>query len=146
MRASATSRHSGSDLPEYYVVVMTFDHLAIFVSDVERSAAFYENVFGFARLPEPFQDGLHIWLAIGPNLSLHIVGNADAAKEHAISHHMAFRTEALDELMARLDAMHLNYRDFPGTGKVNFRRDGIRQIYFQDPDNYWIEVNEARYE
>ena len=120
-----------------------FDHIAIFVTDVESSAGFYEKVFGFARIPEPFRDGLHIWLEIGPNASLHIVGNADAAKAHSISHHMAFRTTNLDEFMAHLDAMHLEYRNFRGTGKVSARRDGIRQIYFQDPDNYWIEVNEA---
>jgi lactoylglutathione lyase len=125
-------------------IVTTFDHIAIFVTDVQRSAAFYEQVFGFARIPEPFHDGLHIWLDIGSNGSLHIVGNADAAKAQAISHHMAFRTENLDEFMARLDAMKLQYRNFRGTGKVSARRDGVRQIYFQDPDNYWIEVNEAK--
>ena len=25
----------------------------------------------------------------------------------------------------------------------NLRGDGVRQTYFQDPDNYWIEVCEA---
>ena len=124
----------------------TFDHIAIFVTDVERSAAFYEKLFGFARIPEPFHDGLHIWLEIGSNASLHIVGNADAAKAHAISHHMAFRSENLDAFMARLETMKIEFRNFRGTGKVSARRDGIRQIYFQDPDNYWIEVNEAKYE
>ena len=124
----------------------TFDHIAIFVTDVERSAAFYESVFGFPRIPEPFHDGLHIWLEIGPNGSLHIVGNADAAKDHAISHHMAFRTEDLDAFMARLEALNVEFRNFRGNGKVSARRDGVRQIYFQDPDNYWIEVNEAKYD
>jgi lactoylglutathione lyase len=122
----------------------TLDHLAIFVADVEHSAAFYEQAFDWVRLPEPFRDGRHIWLAIGPHTSLHIVGKAEAAKEHEISHHMAFRTEDLDGVMARLDAMRVPYRNFRGDGRVNARRDGVRQIYFQDPDNYWIEVNDAK--
>ena len=25
--------------------------------------------------------------------------------------------------------------------KINIRADGIKQIFFQDPDGYWIEVN-----
>lgn len=121
----------------------TFDHLAIFVTDVERSAAFYERAFGFPRIPEPFQDGLHIWLEIGPGTSLHIVGNAEAAKAQEISHHMAFRTSDLEAMMARLDAMGVAYRNFRGDGKVGPRRDGVRQLYFQDPDHYWVEVNDA---
>lgn len=121
----------------------TFDHLAIFVEDVERSAAFYERVFGFARIAEPFHDGLHVWLEIGPGTSLHIVGNAAEAKAHDITHHMAFRTADLDAFMARLDTLGVAYRNFRGDGKVAPRKDGVRQIYFQDPDNYWIEVNEG---
>jgi len=124
----------------------TFDHLAIFVADVERSAAFYEQALGFMRIPEPFQDGLHIWLAVGRHASLHIVGNAVAAKQHEMSHHMAFRSDDLDAVMRRLDAMRVQFRNFRGDGKVSARRDGVRQIYFQDPDNYWIEVNDARVE
>ncbi|HWB32478.1 MAG TPA: VOC family protein [Acidobacteriaceae bacterium] len=125
-------------------MVMTFDHIAIFVADIERSAAFYEKVFGFARIPEPFHDGRHIWLSAGPNMALHIVGNADAAKEHAISHHMAFRTEDFEGLMARLDAMQVSHHGFGVAAKFNTRGDGARQTYFQDPDNYWIEVNDLR--
>jgi lactoylglutathione lyase len=113
------------------------------VADVERSAAFYQQAFGFKRIPEPFEDGLHIWLEIGPWTSLHIVGNATESKAHEISHHMAFRTDDLDAMMARLDAMGVAYRNFRGDGKVGPRRDGVRQIYFQDLDDYWVEVNDA---
>jgi len=124
--------------------MMTFDHQAIYVVDVERSAAFYEQAFDFARIAEPFEDGLHIWLEIGPETSLHIVGNAAEAKAHEITHHMAFRTDDLDGFMERLDAMGVAYRNFRGDGKVGPRRDGVRQLYFQDPDHYWLEVNDAK--
>ena len=124
----------------------TFDHLAIFVKDVERSAAFYEEAFGWTRLPEPFHDGLHVWLAIGPHASLHIVGNAVVVEQHDITHHMAFRSDDLDGVMGPLNAMQVPYRNFRGNGKVNVRADGVRQIYLQDPDGYWIEVNDARVE
>jgi lactoylglutathione lyase len=124
--------------------MMTFDHLAIFVADVERSAAFYEQVFGLQRIPEPFHDGFHLWLEIGPGTSLHIVGNAAEAKAREITHHMAFRISDLDAFMARLETLGVVYRSFRGDAKVAARRDGVRQVYFQDRDNYWIEVNEAK--
>jgi len=121
---------------------MTFDHIAIYVTDMERSAAFYEQLLGLERIDEPFHDGLHIWLRIGPALSLHIVGGATDTTPHDITHHMAFRTGSLDNVMARLDNAGVVFRDFLGNGRINIRPDGIRQIYFQDPDGYWIEVNE----
>ena len=38
--------------------------------------------------------------------------------------------------------MKLDYSDWPGnSGKINIRADGVKQIYFQDPDGYWLEVN-----
>jgi lactoylglutathione lyase len=121
---------------------MTFDHIAIYVTNMERSAAFYEQLLGLERIPEPFHDGLHIWLRIGPTLSLHIVGIAPNTTPHDITHHMAFRTASFDELLPRLDTAGIPYRNFAGDGRINIRPDGIRQIYFQDPDGCWIEVNE----
>ena len=41
-----------------------------------------------------------------------------------------------------LDKMKIIYSDWPGnSNKINIRADGIKQIFFQDPDGYWIEVN-----
>ena len=38
--------------------------------------------------------------------------------------------------------MNIEYSDFPGNlNKINIRPDGITQVFFQDPDGYWIEVN-----
>ncbi len=38
--------------------------------------------------------------------------------------------------------MKIAYSDWPGTpNKVNIRADGMKQVFFQDPDGYWIEVN-----
>ena len=38
--------------------------------------------------------------------------------------------------------MKLVYSDWPGTPhKINIRADGIKQVFFQDGDGYWIEVN-----
>jgi lactoylglutathione lyase len=123
---------------------LEFDHIAIHVTDMQKSAAFYEGILGLDRLPEPFDDGLHIWYRIGPRASLHVIGCAASASEHPIDRHFAFRVDSLDEFLAHLDAAHIAYRNFKGDGRINVRRDGVRQIYFQDPDGYWIEVNEAR--
>src|SRR3954454_19414694 len=103
---------------------MTFDHIAIYVTDMDRSAAFYEQLLGLERIPEPFHDGLHIWLRIGPSTALHIIGGATRKILQDITHHMAFRTDSLDHLLARLDAAGVMYRNFKGDDKINIRPDG----------------------
>jgi lactoylglutathione lyase len=56
--------------------------------------------------------------------------------------HLALTTAQFDAFVARLDKMKIAYSDWPGADhKINIRADGIKQIFFQDPDGYWIEVN-----
>ncbi|HEY4356166.1 MAG TPA: VOC family protein [Acidobacteriaceae bacterium] len=124
---------------------MELDHIALYVYDLPKSAAFYEKILGLQQIPEPFHDNLHVWLRIGPHLALHLVGGAASITEHPISRHNAFHVASLEPLMAQLDRSHVPYRNLNGDGKINIRPDGIRQIYLQDPDGYWIEVNEEKH-
>jgi lactoylglutathione lyase len=128
------------------LAAMELDHLALFVVDLAVSIAFYREAMGLEQIDDPFHDDLHAWFRVGPQLSLHVIGGAAARSAHDIGVHFALRTggpEGLDALMRHLDAMGVAYQNFLGTAKVNVRPDGIRQIYLQDPDGYWIEVNDA---
>ena len=43
-----------------------------------------------------------------------------------------------------LDKNNIDYESWTGDKKgVTLRVDNVKQIYFQDPDGYWIEVNDA---
>jgi catechol 2,3-dioxygenase-like lactoylglutathione lyase family enzyme len=56
--------------------------------------------------------------------------------------HFALTTPDFDAFVGNLDKMKIEYSDWPGTPhKINMRAHGIKQVYFQDPDGYWIEVN-----
>jgi lactoylglutathione lyase len=52
------------------------DHIAIYVADLKKAAAFYRDVLGLDSLPEPFRDGKHDWFAIGQGKQLHIIEGA----------------------------------------------------------------------
>ena len=122
-----------------------FDHAAVHARDLQKSAEFYEKVLGLERIPDPFKDGRHIWFRVGAHNQLHVVGGAAAVPEQDILVHLAFRVASLSEFMARLDKMQVKYRNIKGDGKVSVRADGVRQIYLQDPDGYWIEVNDNEF-
>jgi lactoylglutathione lyase len=123
-----------------------FDHATVHVRDLQKSAEFYEKVMGLERIPEPFKDGLHIWFRMGAHEQLHVVGGATAATQHEIDVHVAFRVASLADFMAHLDQMHVKYRNFKGDEKIpTARPDGVKQVYLQDPDGYWIEVNDDKF-
>jgi lactoylglutathione lyase len=134
----AVSQSAPSKPPE-------FDHIAIHVRDLAKSVEFYEKVMGLEKIPEPFKDGRHIWFRMGPHNQLHVVGGATEIPTQTIDNHFAFRVASLTDFMARLDKMQVKYRSFKGDDKITTRPDGVRQIYFQDLDGYWIEVNDGSY-
>lgn len=46
--------------------------------------------------------------------------------------------------MKYLDSKEIKYVNYIGDKqKPNIRADGVKHVYFQDPDGYWIEINEA---
>ncbi len=122
-----------------------FNHIAIFVQDLQRSADFYEKVLGLEKIPEPFHDGRHIWFRISEHGQLHVVGGATQPAPTTIDVHQSFRVASISDFMAHLDKMQVKYRSFKGDAKFTARPDGVTQIYFQDPDGYWIEVNDDKF-
>ena len=138
---------SGADLSYDACMTMAleFDHYAIFVDDVARSADFYSSVLGLEKMPDPFQDGLHVWFRIGGNQQLHIIMPRGSATRPTTDVHFAFRVPSLKDLIAHLESKGVAYEGRQPDGKIRMRPDGIPQIYFQDPDGYWLEANEAKY-
>jgi lactoylglutathione lyase len=122
-----------------------FDHTTVYVQDLGKSVEFYSKVVGLERIEDPFKDTTHAWFRAGAHEQLHIVGGATEPAHHEIEVHIAFRVPSLDEFRGKLDRMGVTYRNLNGGGKMSVRKDGVHQIYFQDPDGYWIEVNDDRF-
>jgi lactoylglutathione lyase len=120
------------------------DHVTRYVRDLQKSAEFYDKVMQLSRIPDPFKDGKHIWYRIGAHEQLHLVGGAADLPQQPIDIHVAFRVASVTDFMAHLDRMNVKYGGISG-GKVTNRPDGVHQIYFQDPDAYWIEVNDDKF-
>ena len=123
-----------------------FNHTTIFVVNMNKSADFYEKVMMTTRIPEPFHDNKHIWEKIGEHNELHIVEGAKQDIPHDINIHLAFSVPSVEDFAKHLDSMNIKYGDWSQKTKTpQVRPDGIKQIYFQDPDGYWIEVNDDKF-
>lgn len=123
-----------------------FDHTTIYVTDLNRSAVFYEKILQLPVIPEPFHDGRHVWLRAGEHSQIHIVQGAKEDVEHDINIHLAFSVESIDAFMKHLDSTTTAYGNWAQTEKkTQDRPDGVKQIYLKDPDGYWIEINNDRF-
>lgn len=58
--------------------------------------------------------------------------------------HLGLTTANFKTFVAYLEDKKITYYDWPGkVNTVNIRADGVKQIFFQDPDGYWLEVNSS---
>ena len=121
------------------------NHIALHVFDLQKSGKFYTETVGLDTIPEPFHDGNHIWLSIGYKSHLHLIGGAKPAIDRDKNTHLCFTVPSVEQFLERLKKINWPYEDWAGTeGAITKRVDGVKQVYFRDPDGYWIEVNDAR--
>jgi lactoylglutathione lyase len=123
-----------------------FNHTTIYVTDLARGSEFYAKVIMLDTIPEPFHDGRHTWFKMGEHNELHVVSGAKSDIPHDVNIHLAFSVPSLPDFMKHLDQMGIKYGNYAGEEKkIALRPDQVQQIYFQDPDGYWIEVNNDRF-
>ena len=123
---------------------LTFDHYTIKVKNLETSAKFYRNVLDLKEIENRTKKEYIRWFSIGNGSELHIVeGNTDSIQTN-IGVHLALRLKDFDEFLSHLNRYNITQHNSKGIqDSITTRADGIRQVYFRDPDGYWIEVNEA---
>jgi|SRR6478672_1860104 len=119
-----------------------FNHIALSVTDPARSVAFYTKLFQWKEITKRTAlQGIR-WISMGEGKELHLIS---ILKEKAMLNkavHLSFATTQIDAFEKKLLALKIPFSDWPGkSGSVQMRADGVKQIYFQDPDGYWIEVN-----
>jgi lactoylglutathione lyase len=121
------------------------NHTAIYVMDLKVTKDFYENIIGLDTIPEPFHDGKHAWYRIGPGSSMHVIQGATEKKTYYKNQHTCFSVESVEKFIEVLKKNKIQFEDVAGKlNSVTTRIDGVRQIWLQDPDGYWLEINDAK--
>src|SRR5690606_7281410 len=119
-----------------------FSHVAVLVKSVEESGKFYGQILGLKEVEEPFKDGLHRWFELGSG-TLHLIEEPRGELVFRRSNHICLSVDYLDGFIEKLGTFAIEFEDARGNkNKVHIRPDGIRQIFFQDPSGYWVEVND----
>jgi lactoylglutathione lyase len=124
----------------------TLNHIAVYIYDLKKSTDFYTGIIGLTVIPEPFHDGKHTWFKIGEHSQLHLIEGAASVTEHVKSSHLCFSVPSMNDFIGVLTKNAIPFENAAGApNTITTRPDGVKQIYFKDPDGYWIEINNDTY-
>ena len=134
-----------SDAPPAVGPNSRVDHVAISVANAKASADFYRGAFGFSELKTPFGPNADVvWLDLGGGVALHVFGGRISGVQNEHERHIAFAVADLSRVTSFLKSRGMSWQNFDGVqDEVQTRPDGIHQLFFRDPDGYWVEVNDA---
>lgn len=115
------------------MAIVDLHHVAVNVTDLDRSVAFYTSILGFSILP---REGITIpgaWLDVGSGRQIHLV---TGSVPDDVGQHVAFVVDDLDATVAELTAAGVDVR---GPVVIGPRR----QAFLFDPDGNRLEINAA---
>jgi len=127
---------------------MRIDHGGLLVSDVARAVRFYVDALGLREVPRPSTfDTPGAWLQVGDQ-QLHLIGETEPGRaaqmtpayDHAeivigYGTHLALVVDDLDAALDRAEAAGVT-----PPGEVFARGDGVKRLFFTDPDGHVIEL------
>ena len=129
------------------IEIRRLHHVALAVTNLERSKAFYGDVLGLHEIPRPPFDFAGAWYAVGDGQLHLIVHNQPTLRTRGIdSHdsHFAMRVKSYQETLAFLQSR--GYSADAGDETKRLRENpagkaGFPQIFILDPDRHVVELN-----
>lgn len=130
-------------------LVGSFNHLSLCCRDSSKSLAFYQTVLGATLINRPQEMGCHgYWLWLG-NIQLHLIEYPEKVLTPIDNNagtrvnHFSFDCNEFDECEKRLKANSIPYKKIFVIADRK-QNKGVNQVFFQDPDNNYIELCDCR--
>jgi glyoxylase I family protein len=118
------------------IMIAGFHHAGFLVTDVERAAAFYENVLGLKPIARPELDFPGKWYDLQNGQQLHLMGVSEMpthADPPRHDRHIALSAPDLEATERQLRELGLEVSYGSGRG-------GVKQLFIRDPDGNTIEL------
>lgn len=126
------------------IQVNRYDHITLISADLEATRHFYVDLLGMEQVPRPNFSFPGLWLQVG-SMQIHVTLASDEAgqagwgdrgvKITSRGHHFAFE---VDDCQTAIDA--LTAANVEIASPLQTRPDGVKQVYFYDPDRHVVEL------
>lgn len=144
MIKTADSKRFLENIKHKKMITFSFNHLALSVKDVNLSINFYQKVLKLEEVENTASDSNTRWLSLGEGKQLHLIPRPHLEVKTNKAIHFALTAANINSFIEHLIDLKVAYTDWKDTPEKDYvRKDGIQQVYFQDPDGYWVEVNNA---
>lgn len=121
------------------------DHQAFVVKNLEKEADFYANILQLKEITATETKATRRWFDIN-GAAVHLIKNENIAINKDKNQHLCLSTQDLEGFIKILEKNNIAYEDWAGTkNSITNRKDGVKQIYIQDPEGYWLEINTAQH-
>jgi glyoxylase I family protein len=128
-------------------MIKDLNHVAVIVTDVEKSRSFYQDVLGLPKIPRPETKVPGEWLGLGDR-QLHLIGErAPQGKIDPRRPHLALEVDDLEAAKKRLTALGIPFVDAStGQNVIPMTEETLRlvgrQLWLEDPDGNMIELRQ----
>ena len=120
----------------------SLNHIALSVKNVDSSTDFYQKVLQLEEIENTASNSKTRWLQLTKTVQLHLIPRPNLKVTINKAVHFAVSIKDIQPFIKHLLDLDIEYSDWTNTlAKDYIRKDGIQQIYFQDLDGYWVEVN-----
>ena len=119
-------------------------HVAVCVTDLERSKRFYGEVLGFTEIARPAFKAAGTWYELPDGSQLHLILHAGTRTLRGttavdiLDGHFAIRVRDFEAAVAHLRSHGVEIFELPQNVTA------WKQVYFTDPDGNEIELNVER--
>jgi len=118
------------------------NNISLLVKEIDKSAAFYSEILQLKEIetPEGFPDTVR-WFALSDATQIRLTQTNDKFKTPSKGVHFSMATDALLDFVNLLVTKNIPFEDIWGKKtKTSTRSDGVKVLYIQDIDGYWIEI------
>ena len=121
-----------------------FDHMTIISADLDATRHFYVDLLGLEEVARPNFPFPGLWFQLG-DVAIHVTQSDENSglagwgdrqvKITSRGHHYAFEVDDCIAATHKLEQAGVKIASPPQT-----RPDGIKQVYFYDPDGHLVEL------
>ncbi|WP_194767723.1 VOC family protein [Tamlana sp. I1] len=119
------------------MLTFSLNHIALSVKNVDKSVDFYKKVLQLKEIENTASKSKTRWLLLSEGKQIHLIPRSDAEIKVNKAVHFALATPDINAFIKHLETLNIEYSDWLDTPKKDYiRKDGIKQVYFQDINGY----------